>query len=432
MNSNCKTKSRSFTTPLGGTENAIALILALLLLVLVFTTQQRMAVNSGQGWDGLQYVSMVDPTARVPAPYNLRIGYPFLVRHIAPFANRVDNFALFSIAFGTIFAWLSYRALYRWFPTAPRGARLLAWSVLNLSELSPLRMAQWYPANTDLPFNLIFLVLLVVLLENWAVVYTSLALTAIFFTGTLIRENFIISLALVALVKLVTFEGRRTWIHLSPSRVVPFVAALVGTCLAAVVIKFTTGDWLSSGKTDTMLGWLRTMRFAPFTQAFIAVHGFVILLFVASLGWSPLWRRQSGAFIVFLLLTIPIAITGGENYERFFFWYIVPVVYLALPMIQVLWQGRRWFELCVAFTHVLVIHRYYAPIDPLTEYSLDAGCTLTNYLHGYSPSLMHYALVCRTDNCVPFFAFFGVCLLLVLAARIGFSRQTTPDPTSSY
>jgi hypothetical protein len=432
MNGGHANKSRWYASVLLGRENIIALALTFGLLVVVLATQQRLTVSDGQGWDGVQYVTMATGGGRVMPPYHLRIGYPFLARSFAFFPKAVDNFALLSTIIGTCFTWLSYRAIFRWFPSVSIGVRLFAWALINLSELGPLRFAQWYPANTDYPFNLIFLILFMVLLEDWGPVRKGMAYVVIFLVGTLIRENFVVSLALVGLVQLVEFDQRRWWVILKPARVLPFFGAIAGTVAAAVIIRLATGDWLSSGKTDTMDGWLKAMRFAPFVQSFLAVYGFAILLYVASLGWSPVWRKHSGAMVVFLLMTIPFAITGGENYERFLFWYIVPVVYLATPMIEVLWKGRRWLEMASAIGHVFVIHRFYAPIDPLSEHSLETGCAFMDYLKGYSPHLSNYAIVCRTDNCIPYFAFFGGCLLLVIAARSRIRLgDVPPDLTQS-
>jgi hypothetical protein len=419
---------RTLRSAFGDADVRTAFLLTFGLVVLVFATQGRLTVNGGQGWDGTAYTSMVDPTAKVSAPFNLRIGYPFLARHLAPFANPVDNFALLSALFGAAFAWVSYTFLRRRFPTAPRGALILAWSVLNLSELGPLRAGRWYPVHTDIPFNLVFLLLVMVLFGDWRWPRKSVAVALLFLLGTVTRENFVVNLALVALVQLTQVEGRRLWLILHPARLAPFAAALLGTALAALAVKAGSGDWILSSKSQTMLHWLQAMRFLPFVQAMIAVYGFLVLLRVGCWGWAPRWPPHGAACAVFLLLTIPIAITGGENYERFLFWYMPVVVYLAVPLVETLWQRRRRLELIAAFGHVFVVQRYYCPIDTLSSHALDAGCPMDKYLMGYSPNLMHYALICRVDHNLPFLAFFGICLLVVLLAR---TRISLREPASS-
>jgi hypothetical protein len=98
-----------------------------------------------------------------------------------------------------------------------------------------------------------------------------------------------------------------------------------------------------------------------------------------------------------------------------------------VPMVETLWLNRRWLELGASFGYVILIHRYYWPIDTLAGHELNAGCSLSRYLLGYTPHLMHYAQVCRVVDNLPFLAAYFACLLLVLVARV---RMGVAEPVT--
>lgn len=413
-------------------ESLWACALTGLATLVVLATQAPIAVNEGAGWDGWSYLRMaVDPTVDVGAPYHLRIGWPFLPRHLAPFAAPLANFKLVSGVCGVLYGigtWLLLAAL---FPRTGRLARGLAWSVLNLSELAPLRMAAWYPTSSDGLANLLFLAVAALVLLDVGRWTRSVGLLLVFFAGTTVRENFVVNAALVVLVLAVVFERERIWLIVSRASLVPVLAAIAGTLLGALLIRSVTGHSLVAGKSEVMLGWFGHFRFASTLQALLALYGLIPLLAVAAMGLPARRLRAAPGLWVFLLLTLPVAIVGGSNTERFLYWYMLVVVLLTLPWVDALVAHRRWVELAAAFVYVALMHRYHVPIHTTAGVALDSGCALPLYLRGGSPHLSHYAWNCGTENHPAFLAVFFGALGLILLARVRVRGGSPPGATAS-
>lgn len=357
----------------------------------LWRTQRQIAVSGGAGWDGFFYLRMaIDLPA--PQPYCLRIGYPFLVKFCSGPLGPLATFGFLAKVFGLVYGCTSAFVLRKVVPNCRPMAYVFAWSALNLSEMSPLRQAFWYPTNTDIPVNLLFLVLAWATLALKPGLQRNLVLTCCVLLGTLVRENFPFNLLLVCAVDFLEFDRGAVLVRVDKSRVITLLCGCAAVLISFSTIRYVLGEWPMAHKNEDVMTNLLSQQFIALFGALLSGYGFAWLVALAKRGeprsvyppWAP------GA-LLFLLATLPVAIVGGADTERFLFWYMFVVTVLSLPKINALCEGKRWFELSVIAAFFLFTHRTFIAINTQGRMS---GCSFYDFIGKTSPALIGYSRMC--------------------------------------
>jgi hypothetical protein len=385
-----------------------------LLLAWIDGTQEQILVNGGAGWDGSMYLAMAKG-AEVMHPYRLRIAYPWLATIFGGEQGPLAGFSHLAKWLGCLYGLGSAFALRRMLPGATEVGYMLGWAMLNFSELSPLRQAYWYPTNTDIPADCLFLWLL------WAVValpqgrLRDINIALALALGTTVRENFAFNYGMVLIFDFLRFEADGLRVRLSGMNMRTMAFGAFGLGASFCTIRAVCGDWPTAHKGAVAWGLLQQQRVAVIVGAALLVYAAPMLLALS--GWGvPRVARLGGStnLGVFFALTLPVAVVGGGDTERFFYWYMALLVVILLPTIDGLWRAQQRTLLFVSMAAFFVGHRAYTPVNPA---GLLSGCAASDFFYGTSPYLGSYTGICNAATVREWMMAFALAAVLVLLRK---------------
>lgn len=397
-------------------EFFIIFIVTLLVYLFFFTTQNRIFNNVG--WDGGVYYNMVDKNYDAILPFALRIGLPKFIDYFPVLNDRLNNFLLYQSLIGFLFAYFSWTLLRKLFQQASFYAIFIGWIFLNLSELSIFKQTLWIPPGTDALFNLLFIcMLLVIFSKNISLKKNLIFMFVIFFTGILNRENFILNYILVILFYLIKFQSG--YFYLSPIRFcfIKLLSPLLGIIFGAICIYLYTGHLIIGDKIEVLKFHFLHQRFFIILLSILITYGqFFIIIFSSLNKKINVEKKIFFHLFFFLIFSVFISFLGGQNYERFLWWYSSILAIFSIPKLDYLIKNKRYFIIFNSILFFIVFHRVLVPIDTLIDPdTLLKGCSLAEYIKGYSPNLMHFGSLCMgTAKIIEFYIIISILFSFIL------------------
>jgi hypothetical protein len=376
-------------------------ITTILFYIFFFFTQDRILGNVG--WDGERYFNMVDENFNATLPYALRIALPRFIEYFPVFSDNLKNFLLYQSLIGFFFSYFSWKLLRKLFKQASFNTIFIGWIFLNLSELSIFKQILWIPPGTDPLNNLLFIFLLLVIFSKDIPLKRNLFfMFIIFFTGTLNRENFTINYILVLLFYLVKFKAG--YFHFSSVKFyfVKLLSPLFGIICSAILIYNYTGHLIINNKIEVLKFHYQHLRFFVTLLAILMTYGqFFIIIFSSMNKKINIEKEYFFHLFAFLIFSILISFLGGQNFERFLWWYSPILVIFLIPKLDYLIKNKKYFIVFNSILFFFIFHRVFTPIDTLTNPdTFIKGCNLTDYIKGFSPNLMHFGALCANNPTV--------------------------------
>jgi hypothetical protein len=403
-----------------------------------FLVQDRITVNAGLGWDGERYAELARSLAFEDArlePFRYRILMPLIV-HFLPVASLVaERFFVLNMVFSYAALLLLFRILLRSFPGMLRSV-FLVWVVVATAELSPIRMTFFYPAMTD-PFHILAIIVLLDCATRIDGTSNARAVSVtIFFTfllGSLNRENFFLYFPLVAPPlrrfggTLLVSASRRAWAPIG----VAAVASLLGLWIQGLLVHAN----VFSTRGGAYFDQLRAYPFPSVCAAVFLVYGALLLLVASPALLVPAHRDScgtAGRLWVTVGIVFVTALGGGVNIERFLYWGMPVLAWLAVPHVERHFVERRYLSLTVALaTHVAfqkVFFRIHSSGVGTRGLPRDAGASysLVETLTGEGPVLFHWVYFAQPAmiNTVAITASLIIAIKLVLDARTALRFET--------
>jgi hypothetical protein len=395
-----------------------------LFYLIFFTTQNRIANDTG--WDGGIYYNMIDKNFDAILPFALRIGLPRFIDYFPIFSDNLDNFILYQSLIGFLFSYFSWTLLRKLYQQSSFYTIFIGWIFLNLSELSIFKQILWIPPGTDALFSLLFILMLLIIFSQEISLKKNLFfMFIIFFIGTLNRENFIFNYILVALFYLIKFQYG--YFYLNPVRFcfIKLLVPLLGIIFAAICIYLYTGHLIIGNKIEVLKFHLLHQRFFIILLSILITYGqFFIIIFSSINKKINLDKKIFFHLFLFLIFSIFISFLGGQNFERFLWWFSPILVIFSVPTLDYLIKNKKYFMIFNSIIFFIVFHRVLIPIDALINPdTLLRGCSLSEYIKGYSPNLMHFGSLCMvTAKIAEFYALIAFFFSFVLFGYIKLSK----------
>jgi hypothetical protein len=391
--------------PLSWQDTLTGLCLILGYLNLMLVLQQTTTINIGQGWDGYYYYQMA-ARANIEDIYyafKLRYGLPWLAG-VFPTADIFLNFKLINLVCGLLYAVCCYIILQRCSANMHPAVPIIGWYLLCMSNLAPIPSLLWYPIQTDIVCSLFALLFLMMVITGRL---HLLAVALLFFAGTTVRENFPVFLLYGLLSLQLCYDANKTMgqnlvVLLEKNRSI-FVVLGVGF-LASIaglysVFKYTGSIPFASRLWDFQYISGNYINNPARLLAVIINSVSAVLFFVLAGIWSRMPVKYSAhifgapfAKLIVILLSF-VAVTGGTNPERYWYWAMPFLVLCILPGINNLIYHKRYLLLVICLLWALFIQRALVPIDAA---GIFRDCGFWAILTGQSNWIGHWA-----DQCSP-------------------------------
>ena len=408
-------------------------------LSLMLFLQHPTSINVGQGWDGYYYYHMAAKADIETAHYTfkLRYGLPWLAGFF-PSDDILLNFKLINLGCALLYAVCSYIILLRCAANMHTAVPIFGWGLLCMNNLAPIPAVFWYPIQTDIVCSLFALLFLMMVIVGR---FPLWGLALLFFVGTAVRENFP-EFLLYGLLRLqLSYDSnkniRDNLFTLADKNRNIFI--VLGTGLLASIaglysiFLYSGINPLSSRLLDIILGANYYIN-NPVRFLAVATNTISAVVFIIIAGWwlhHPVKYAEhlSGVPYAKLILLVfaVIALTGGTNTERFWYWSMPFFVLCTLPAINSLLLHKRYLLLGLCVLWVLFIQRALVPIDMA---GIKKDCGLWAILNGQSNWLGHWADQCGVSaqrNLVLLAAAYAALILLLAAWPPLRNRRSGPS-----
>lgn len=381
----------------------LCLILAYLNLMLVL--QQITTINIGQGWDGSRYYQMA-ARADIDGIYyafKLRYGLPWLAG-VFPTGDIFLNFKLINLVCALLYAAVCYVLLQRCSANMHPAVPVIGWCLLCMSNLAPIPSLLWYPIQTDVVCSLFALLFLFMVITGRL---SLLAIALLFFVGTTVRENFPVFLLYGLLRVRLSYDTNKNISNNLMSLVEKNYAILIvlGTGFLASMaglysVFLYVGDIPLGNRLWDFNYIVNNYINNPVRLLIVIINSVsALLLLVLAGAWLHRPVKYSAhifgapfAKLIVVLLSF-VAVTGGTNPERYWYWSMPFLVLCILPVINSLIHHKRYLLLAICLLWALFIQRALVPIDVAGIFK---DCGFWAILTGHSNWIGHWA-----DQCSP-------------------------------
>ena len=404
----------------------LCLIMGYLNVMLIL--QQPTTINIGQGWDGYYYYRMA-VNADIDSIYyafKLRYGLPWLAG-VFPTGDIFLNFKLINLGCALLYAFCCYIILLRCSANMHPAVPVIGWCLLCMSNLAPIPSLLWYPIQTDIVCSLLALIFLMMVITGRM---HLVAVALLFFVGTTVRENFA-EFLLYGLLRLqLSCDGNKNVAQnlcalLEKNRAI--LAVMVTGFLASIagfysIFLYTGAIPFGNRLWDFQHIVGNYMNHPVHFLAVVINSVSAILFFVLAGVWLRAPVKYSAHIFgapfakpIILLLSV-VALTGGTNPERYWYWVMPFLVLCILPGINSLLVHKRYLVLAVCMLWALFIQRALVPIDTA---GIHKSCDFVAILAGQSNWLGHWADQCSLaaqKNLLRLAAAMTVVILLLAAA----------------
>jgi hypothetical protein len=425
-----------------GRHEALFCLALLVYSIVAGLRQPVISQNDGKGMDGFAYARMAETLdfATVPAPFRYRVLLPLLT-HPAIRAGygvvSVFRALNWSLAFA-LFAVLL--VLLERLPSTSFSPAALVVGLMATSGLSPLRLAFFYPVLTDTMHLLLTTLVLWIGLfpppatraSDGSVAARAMILAALFYLGTLNRENFLAVLPCL-LPWVIRVQGRTIVLSRSPARWAIACGVPVLACGAGLfTVRALTGAPQIGNGLSGMVDSLLAMTLPRLFVIVCLVFGPLLVIAIGDRRSHPASATR-GAATVGLAATLFLVVTGGSNPERFLFWAMPFACVLAAPSFEAAVADRRWalFAICFAL-HIA----FQSPFSSVERSAFGARGPGQDYPFadialGRGPSLIHWTAFATREMQLKVGLLTAAGLSLALLSRSSFERApsyTSADP----
>jgi len=312
----------------------IVILLFIAVNLISFFTQQRINVNDGKGWDGVEYFEIAKEISEGkvitgPAPLVYRVGTPFLASVI----NKNDLLNGFFIAnlaanFLSLLLTFAYLKIY-----LKNFYVIIALVIFYLFHwMCNTRFIYYYPSITD-PWGLTFLLSGLVLIEKYRRDKSNICilfLCLISFTGVLFRE-FVIIIPIAFLFVNNPFDKRdlfftnlRKLFFEDKIKFLPLVAGTAGVLLTRLFTENTGTDY---SFLKTVIYFIYNKSLTQYIHAWFFAVGPAIALLVYFYKDVFRFAFENQYMLILLTGAFVLSFTGGSDTGRLILWFI-PLILL--------------------------------------------------------------------------------------------------------
>ena len=319
----------------------IVVVLFITVNLISFFTQQRINVNDGKGWDGVEYFEIAKKFSEGEnltgsAPLVYRVGTPFLASLIDKndllngffIANLAANF----LSLLLIFAYLKIYLKNFYVITALLIFYLFHW-------MCNTRFIYYYPSITD-PWGLTFLLSGLILIEKYRRNKTNVNiffLCLVSFMGVLFRE-FVLIIPIALLFVNNPFDKRNLFfINLrklffeDKIKFLPLAASAVGVLVTRLVAENTGTDY---SFLKTVIYFIYNKSLAQYIHAWFFAVGPAIALLVYFYKDVFRFAFENQYTLILLAGAFVLSFTGGSDTGRLILWFIPLILLLEGKVIE--------------------------------------------------------------------------------------------------
>ena len=381
----------------------LGLCLVLGYLDLMLVLQQPISVNAGQGWDGYYYYQMAAHAdiSGIYYAFRVRYGLPWLAGFF-PTGDILFNFKLINMVCALLYSACCYVILVRCSANMHPAVPLIGWCLVCAGNLAPIPSVLWYPIQTDVVTSLFALIFLMMMITGRI---HLLAIAVLFFAGTAVRDNFP-EFLLFGLMRLhlsydrnkTLMENIRLLVEKNHASIAVIRSGLLASLAGIYSIAFFTGGIPFEDRLWDLKYISGSYINNPVHLLAVITNSISAILFIvfASL-WLPASVKYSGHLfgapftkLIIILLSL-IAVLGGTNPERYWYWAMPFFVLCILPAINRLIENKYYLLLGLCMLWTLFIQRTLVPID---RDGIAKDCDFSAILSGHSNWIGHWANLC--------------------------------------
>jgi len=315
-------------------QYSIVVLLFLAVNLISFFSQQRINVNDGKGWDGVEYFEIAKKFSEGkvvsgPAPLVYRLGTPFLASLIDK-NDLLNGFFITNLTANLLSLLLTFAYLKIYLKNFYVIIALLLFYLFHW--MCNTRFIYFYPSITD-PWGLTFLLSGLILIEKYRRDKSNtciLFMCLISFIGVLFRE-FVIIIPIAFLFvdnpfdkKDLFFINLRNFFFEDKIKFLPLAAGIAGVLLTRLFTENTGTDY---SFLKTVIYFIYNKSLTQYIHAWFFAVGPAVafLVFFYKVVFRFTFENQymlillSGAFV--------LSFTGGSDTGRLILWFI-PLILL--------------------------------------------------------------------------------------------------------
>ncbi len=325
------------------TKLELVIIVGLFILINIVSqiTQQPLTHNKGQGWDGIEYFKMAEqmvdhirPVAKSPFVY--RVGTPFLVSLFFGEAI-IPGFKTINIL-GNLISTVLFVFWLRQFINNVK-IRLAMAALFLFMWHSPTRFVYFYPVHID-PWLFVFIMaglLGIKKLQTNPSFPGILLLGLLSFLGFFFRESVVlIPIAFLFASNPILMSGKLSLVFSNKQIIqdiknfplMSFIPLLCSAIALVVLSNIVTSSNIYSFLNFAII-WAVSKPITIYLHALFIAFGPIIFLLIYKWRWLISFLAKNQFLLVFLISISILALIGGSDTERIFFWG-APVVYLLI------------------------------------------------------------------------------------------------------
>jgi len=372
------------------------------IICFIYRGQQRITLNDGRGWDGLNYYSLAVQIQQGSKPIvgNLpfirRLGTPYLVACYSSLTG--DGIIESSLRINLLGSLVSVILLLIWLGNFIREfwVRAILCCLFMMTWFVLVRYTFYYPLTSDAwgaPWFLGSLLLLEPIRkslnrdQDYKLSIYLICYSLINFLGVFFRESNAI-LCILPFFVLDSFKKRefsnltktgflnicKRWVRLYYSRktilfFIPFVFVMISQVIfPRYVVVNNPGEY---SYFFTSLFWTFTKSLPEYLVGIFIAYGQLILLipFFYKKYSHILQQRQELIFL--LTLSLVLGLSGGSDTERILFMSGFPVVFLltGISILNIFYSSQRWW-LFVLLSLQTIAYRFFWTLPDVTTKKL--------------------------------------------------------------
>ena len=207
--------------------------------------------------------------------------------------------------------------------------------------------------------------------------------------------NFLINYILI-LFYLVKFKAGHFYFSPIKFYFIKLLSPIFGIICSGILIYNYTGHFIIGNKIEVLKFFYQDLRFFVVLLAILMTYGqFFIIIFSSINKKVNIEKKYFFHLFAFLIFSITISFLGGQNFERYLWWYSSILVIFSIPKLDYLIKNKKYLIIFNSILFFLIVHRVFVPIDTLINPdTLTKVCSFVSYIKGYSPNLMHFGAFC--------------------------------------
>jgi len=312
----------------------IVVLLFITVNLISFFTQQRINVNDGKGWDGVEYFEIAKKFSEGkeisgPSPLVYRLGTPFLASIIDK-NDLLNGFFIANLAANFLSLLLIFAYLKIYLKNFYVIIALLIFCLFHW--MCNTRFIYYYPSITD-PWGLAFLLSGLILIEKYRRDKSNVNiffLCLIIFTGVLFRE-FVLIIPIAFLFvnnpfdkKDLFFINLRKLFSEDKIKFLPLVAGGAGVLVTRLVSENTATDY---SFLKTVVYFIYNKSLTQYIHAWFFAVGPAIALLVYFYKEIFRFVFENQYMLILLAGAFVLSFTGGSDTGRLILWFI-PLILL--------------------------------------------------------------------------------------------------------